>query len=225
MAKQTVNAVNYIHSHIRGGQYPEPEFVSDGSGTLKRLFHCLTREKAMIAGMLAAVIASTLLGVIAPSLQSSAIDIITGTLNGQLARVLLLMTAAYILYSACNYVQGVISAHLSQRLVERLRGDLFKKIIRLPIQYHDTHSYGDIMSRMTNDIENISNTISQSLSSLFSGVLTILGTASIMFWYCWQLTLLSFLTVFLTVFVTTALETSDPCCWKGLRRFFRSLPC
>ena len=62
------------------------------------------------------------------------------------------------------------------------------------------------MSRMTNDIENISTTISQSFPSLFSGILTILGTASIMLWYCLPLALLSFITILLTVFATKFLS-------------------
>ena len=62
------------------------------------------------------------------------------------------------------------------------------------------------MSRMTNDVENISTTVSQSLSSLFSGVLTIIGTAAVMLWYCWELAILSFLTVILTVIATKVLS-------------------
>lgn len=87
-----------------------------------------------------------------------------------------------------------------------MREELFGKIIDLPVRYLDTHSHGDVMSRMTNDIENISTTVSQSLPSLFSGVLTIIGTISIMLWYCWQLTLLSLATVLLTLLATKILS-------------------
>ena len=76
----------------------------------------------------------------------------------------------------------------------------------LPIRYLDTHSHGDVMSRMTNDIENISTTVSQSLPSLFSGALTIVGTVLIMLWYCWQLALLSCGTVVLTFIATKVLS-------------------
>lgn len=71
---------------------------------------------------------------------------------------------------------------------------------------HITHSHGDVMSRMTNDIENISTTVSQSLPSLFSGVLTITGTVAIMVWYCWQLALLSCAMVILTLIATKVLS-------------------
>lgn len=95
-----------------------------------------------------------------------------------------------------------------------MREELFGKIVDLPIRYIDTNSHGDIMSRMTNDIENISTTVSQSLPSLFSGVLTILGTVTIMLWYCWQLALLSCATVILTLLATKVLS-------KNVRKFSR----
>lgn len=65
-----------------------------------------------------------------------------------------------------------------------MRAELFGKIVDLPIWYLDTHSHGDVMSRMTNDIESVSTTVSQSLPSICSGVLTILGTVAIMLYYC-----------------------------------------
>lgn len=63
------------------------------------------------------------------------------------------------------------------------------------------------MSRMTNDVENVSNTIAQSLGSLVSGVLTVIGTVTIMFVYCWQLTLITMVSVIITVFVTKKMST------------------
>lgn len=160
----------------------------------------------MVLGMLAAVVFGTLCGVYAPSLQSRAIDILAGTASGHLLRTVLLMLAVYVLYCLGQLLQNLISARLSQNIVRRMREELFGKIVDLPVQYLDTHSHGDVMSRMTNDVENISTTVSQSLPSLFSGVLTILGTAAIMLWYCWQLALLSLVTVILTVLATKLLS-------------------
>ncbi|MCD8157286.1 MAG: ABC transporter ATP-binding protein/permease [Clostridiales bacterium] len=152
------------------------------------------------------VVFGTVCGIFAPSLQSRVIDIIAGTEIGNFKQTLLLMFVLYLLYSAAQLVQGIISARLSQHIVRRMRGELFDKTVSLPIQYLDTHSHGDIMSRMTNDIENISTVISQSLPSLFSRILMVAGTASIMIWYCWQLALLSIASVFLTLFVTRLLS-------------------
>lgn len=187
-------------------RFAEVEHAEHVGATLKRVAAYFVREKAMVSAMLAVVVFGTLCGVYAPSLQSRGIDIIAGSLEGNLGSTLIFMTFIYLLYSGSQLLQGLFSAKLSQRIVKRMREELFGKIADLPISYLDTHSHGDVMSRMTNDIENISTTVSQSLPSLFSGVLTILGTAAIMLWFCWQLALLSCATVLLTVLATKILS-------------------
>lgn len=173
---------------------------------MKRILTYFVHEKGMDICMLVIVVFGTLCGVYAPSLQSSAIDIIAGAKEGVLSLTLISMLVTYLFYSGSQLLQGLCSAKLSQRIVKRMREELFGKIVDLPVRYLDTHSHGDVMSRMTNDIENISTTVSQSLPSLFSGVLTIIGTAAIMLWYCWQLALLSCATVFLTLLATKILS-------------------
>lgn len=197
-----------------GQRFAEVQHAENVRETLRRIMTYFTREKAMVGGMLLIVIFGTLCGVAAPALQSSAIDIIAKSKSGNLVMMTALMLAIYLLYSTSQLLQGLISARLSQRIVKRMREELFGKLMDLPVRYLDTHSHGDVMSRMTNDIENISSTVSQSLPSLFSGVLTIISTVAIMLWYCWQLALLSFATVILTVIATKVLS-------KKVRRFSR----
>ena len=187
-------------------RFVEAEHAQNVGDTLKRIIAYFIHEKILVFGMLAVVIFGTLCGVYAPSLQSNAIDIIAGTGSGQLNSTLLCMLAVYLLYSGCQLLQGLLSARLSQCIVKKMREELFGKIVDLPVRYLDVHSHGDVMSRMTNDVENISTTISQSLPSLFSGVLTIIGTALIMLWYCWQLAILSCATVILTLLATKFLS-------------------
>ena len=198
----------------RSTRFAEVEHAENVGATLRRIAAYFARERAMVAAMLGVVVLGTLCGVYAPSLQSRAIDIIAGAATGQLAPAVLWMLLVYLLYSLCQLLQGLISARLSQRIVKRLRGELFGRIIDLPVRYLDAHSHGDVMSRMTNDIENISTTVSQSLPSLFSGVLTVLGTVAIMLVYCWQLALLSCVTVLLTLLATKLLS-------KNVRKFSR----
>ena len=174
---------------------------------MKRIGSYFAKEKKLIIGMLAAVLGSTLFGIYAPMLQSNAVDIIAGQRSGDLKTTILFMLGTYLLMSLLRLAQGVFSARLSLRIVKQFREELFGKVIDLPIKYTDTHSHGDVMSRMTNDVENISTTVSQALPSLFSGVLTIVGTAAIMLWLCWQLALLSCCTIFLTVIATRLLST------------------
>lgn len=152
------------------------------------------------------MLSGTVCGILAPSLQSGAVDIIAGEKQGILSHTVALMLSVYLLYSICGLLQGLCSARLGQNVVRRMREELFGKIVELPVRYLDTHSHGDVMSRMTNDIENISTTVSQSLPSLFSGVLTVIGTMAVMLWYCWQLALLSFVTVLLTFLATKILS-------------------
>lgn len=187
-------------------RFVEVQHAQDVKTTLKRIVSYFVKERRLVLCMLAAVVFGTLCGVCAPSLQSKAIDIIAGSRSGSLIKMLLLMLSVYLLYSASQLLQGLFSAKLSQHIVKRMREELFGKIVDLPIRYLDTHSHGDVMSRMTNDVENISTTVSQSLPSLFSGVLTIIGTVAIMLWYCWQLALLSLATVILTLLATKILS-------------------
>lgn len=182
------------------------EKPKNGKKTMIRLCKYFSSEKLMLLGLISAVIIVVVCSVIAPSLQSNAIDTIASKRFEQLPFILLIMIIVYLINSICNFFQSLISAKLSQRIVKKMRNDLFEKIVELPIQYIDNHSHGDIMSRMINDVENISNTISQSLSSLVSGVLTIIGTVLIMIWYCWQLALLSCFTVILTILATKYLS-------------------
>ncbi len=190
----------------RGARFAEVEHAEHMGAALRRLAACFAREKTVVFGMLAAVFFGTVCGVYAPSLQSGAIDIIAGDKTGDLRNMVVLMSVVYLLYGGSQLLQGLISASLSQRIVKRMREELFDKMMDLPVAYSDTHSHGDMMSRMTNDIENISTTISQSLPSLVSGVLTVAGTVSVMLWYCWQLALLSMGTVILTVLATKFLS-------------------
>lgn len=181
--------------------------------TLKRLFLYFGGEKKIVAVLLVAVAVMVACSVYAPKLQSEAIDYITKHAFDNVGKVLVIMLIVYGIYTVCSLIQSVLSAHLSQHIVKRMREELFDKIVHLPIKYLDTHPHGDVMSRMTNDVENISNTVSQSLSSLVSGILTIAGTVIMMFYLCWQLALLSCITVVLTVIVTKILS-------KNMRRFF-----
>lgn len=189
------------------------EKAKDKKGTLKRLIAYFAAEKAMIIWLLAAVIVVVICSVYAQKLQSNAIDIIASGRFKELTPILITMVVVYIIHSICTFLQTKISAVLSQNIVKKMREDLFRHIVNLPVRYLDSNSHGDIMSRMTNDIENISTTVSQSLSSMFSGVLTIIGTVIMMTVLCPQLALLSCVTVILTVIATKFLS-------KAMKKFF-----
>ena len=109
---------------------------------------------------------------------------------------IILLLALNVIHCVLQYFSSLIGAFLSVKMVRRLRNDLFAKIVRLPISYIDSHAHGDIMSRMTNDVDNVSHAISSSIVSLVSGVLTLVGCLGIMIWYSPLLTLVSLLVLF-----------------------------
>lgn len=180
----------------------KPEQAKNLRYALEHAMRYFAAEKKLAAAVIAFVIAGVAFGCIAPSIQSTVVDIIAGQSDADFACALTLMLVTYFLYALCQLGDTWLSAHLSQRIVRRLRDELFSKTVDLPVRYLDEHSHGDMMSRMTNDVETISQTISKSLANLISAVLTIVGTAAVMLWMCWQLALLSFSTVILTLAVT-----------------------
>ena len=190
------------------------EKPQNGKKTLKRLMGYFVSEKKMLFLLMLAVVVVVACSVYAPKLQSNAIDAIAIRQWDKLSPILIVMVIIYIIHSICTYMQSKLSAVLSQNIVSRMRKDLFLNIVNLPIRYLDANSHGDIMSRMTNDIENISTTVSQSMSSLFSGILTVIGTVVMMVALCPRLAALSCMTVILTIVATKLLS-------KAMRFFFK----
>ena len=191
----------------RGNMGAPVEKPKEGKKTLSRLISFFRPEKKYVILLAAAVVLAVSASVIAPSLQSSAIDsLVTGAFE-EIPRILGLMLLAYLIHGSATLLQGFFSARLSQRVIFRLRNELFNKVVSLPIPYLDNHSHGDIMSRMTNDAENVSNVISSSLSSLFSGVLMLVGTIIMMLRFSIPLTLLTCATVVLSVVVTRVMSS------------------
>jgi ATP-binding cassette subfamily B protein len=123
------------------------------------------------------------------------------------------MFCAYILRAASQLIQSRVAAKLAQNTVYHIRRDLFNKISKLPISYTDRHRHGDIMSRLTNDAENVSTAMSQSLTALFSGVLTLIGALCMMLHYSWIVTLVAIVTIPITILVSSTLA-------KFMRKYF-----
>lgn len=195
------------------------EKPKDLKGTLSKLIRYIGKNSMLLIALLVLVVLIAILNLAGPALQAEAIGAITIDTEGahvdfdKLYIVVIVMAAVYILSSALTYLQGVAAAKLSQNTVRTLRADLFAKISYLPIRYTDTHRHGDIMSRMTNDVENISNSVSQSIASLFSAVITLIGSFVMMLYYSPVLTLVAIVTIPLTIIVTTNLS-------KFMRKYF-----
>ena len=194
----------------RGGPAEKPK---NGSQTLKRLLCYFAREKMWVLLLILIVVTGTAASVAAPGFQSNAIDTIAAGQYDSVLKWVGLMLAGYLIYGLSMLAQGFLSAHLSQKVIRKLRSDLFVKIVSLPVSYIDSHSHGDLMSRMTNDADNISNVIAESMTSLISGILTLTGTVCVMLWYSVPLTLLTCSTILITIILTAFLT-------KKVRVFF-----
>lgn len=195
------------------------EKPKDAKKTLLKLIKYIGKSKYLVFTIMGTTILSTFLNLLGPSLQGRAIDAITLT-EGKvsvdfetLIRVLMLMMLVYLGSAGIQLLQGVASAKITQTTVYTMRSDLFRKISYLPIGYTDTHAHGDIMSRMTNDVDNISMTLSSSISSLISAALTLVGAFSMLIYYDWRMAIIALLTIPLTIFVSMNLS-------KFMRKYF-----
>jgi ATP-binding cassette subfamily B multidrug efflux pump len=119
-----------------------------------------------------------------------------------IARMLLLLAAVYLVSAVFQWLQQLLTVTMSQRIVYELRGRVDRKLSRLPLSYFDGHSRGDILSRVTNDIDNIANTLQQSLTQIITSALTVVGVLAMMFWINAVLAVISLLTVPISVVVT-----------------------
>ncbi len=195
------------------------EKPKDLKATFRKLLRYIGKSKYLLLLMLVIVSLTSLLNLAGPALQAQAISTMTLDQEGmhvdfsRLAIVIVVMAITYIVSSVLTYFQGIVSSRLSQNTVHTMRGDLFEKISYLPIRYTDNHRHGDIMSRMTNDVENISNSVSQSIASLFSGVITVVGALGMMIYFSPILTVIALITIPLTIFVSTNLS-------KFMRKYF-----
>ncbi len=152
-------------------------------GTLLRLWSYFRGERRHLLIVLALVLCSAGVTLAAPYLIGRAVDALdaaAGVDLSALGLLVLLLACAYLTDGASQFAQGFLMAGISQRTVRRLRTALFDQFQRLPVSFFDARTHGDLMSRLTNDIDNISSTISASTSQLMSLCVTIAGSLAMM---------------------------------------------
>jgi ATP-binding cassette subfamily B protein len=156
--------------------------AKDVGATLQRLWTYLERRKAALLLTALLVVASSGLTLLGPYLLGRAIDgcIIPHDRPG-LARICVLMLGIYALTSLLTWWQGYIMAGVAQRAVRDIRHDLFRALQGLPLRFFDTRAHGDLMSRLTNDVENVNQVLTDSVTSIVSGLLGLVGAGIMMF--------------------------------------------
>ena len=197
-----------------GGHLQFKEKPKDLKAVLGKIFRYLGSNKKLLIILLVVVVISTGISLLGPVLQGEAINSIKDKNVNRLVLFLALLLSVYVFSALLELISTLTSAHLSQNMVRKLRKDVFDHMIYLSIGYFDNNQHGDIMSRVTNDVDSISHTVSQSLTSLISGVLTVVGAFVIMMIYSPLLTLVSISTIVLTIVCTRILS-------KFMRKYFK----
>lgn len=187
------NSVNNVpgprHGPNRGG-YQKPKNLR---GTLGKLMKYLGRYKLQLVLVGVCILLSSACSVGGSYLLRPLINdyILPGDFPG-LARMLGLMAGIYVLGVVMSFAYARIMVHISQSTVAALRRDLFAKLQGLPLKYFDAHTHGELMSRFTNDIDNVSEAINNSFASLISCTATFVGTIAMMLYISPLLTLITF---------------------------------
>lgn len=152
--------------------------------TLSRLWGLFGKEKRFFVLIFLLIAADTLILLLVPYLIGKSVDVISVGINNVdftvIKRIIYILLSVYIIDSSINLIQGLSMAGISQRIVRNIRKSFFDKLQKLPTSYFDANLNGDIMSRLTNDIDNISTTISSSISTLMSSSISIIGSLVMM---------------------------------------------
>ena len=151
-------------------------------------------------------IITTLVSIMGTKLNGDIVDkyISVGDISG-LFRICIVLVFMYLVATLSTFIQNRLMVSIAQKTSAEIRKDLYEKMQHLPLKYFDTHSSGDLMSRLTNDIDNINMTMSQSITQLISGVINIVGMLIAMLMLNKTLTIIGLITTPITIFATKAL--------------------
>ncbi|UOE56487.1 ABC transporter ATP-binding protein [Cytobacillus oceanisediminis] len=187
-----------LNGEFTKGKKPKSENINF---TLKRIWTYLAYNKGLLSLVLLMVVISSAMGLLGPYLVGMAIDeyIVTKNSNGFIA-LLIWLGVIYVLNSLALWFQNYWMIGIAQETVFTMRTKLFKHLHKLPIPFFDKRQQGELMSRVTNDIENVSSTLNSSVIQVFSSLLTLIGTVSVMLWLSPLLTLITLIIVPLMFF-------------------------
>ena len=186
----------------------EPDIHMDKAKNTKkttlRLIRCLFRQKGKLLSVVLSILAGSLFEILSPRVLGIAInEIYEGVKNTAanaapfrvsfetLGTVLLTLLGLYLLQSVCSLIRQMTMTTVSQRLTLSLRKEISEKLMKLPLRYFDSHQKGDTLSRITNDIEKLADTLEESLTQLISSVIGIVGALIMMLMISPSLTLIS----------------------------------
>ena len=203
-----------------GGRFTGPVVKpKNQKETLLRIWSYLRIQKVELISVVIFVIISTLLSLVGPFLIGKTIDdyIVKLDVPGAI-RMALILAGVYIASSLLTWLQTFVMIRVSQKTIRRLRQQLFEQYQSLPLAFYDKRQQGDLMSRMTNDIENLNAALSQSVIQIVSSFLTIVGTAFALFYLDWRLALVTLIIIPLIVYATKQIIKRSSVNYKARQR-------
>ncbi len=199
----------------RGHGMMPGEKARDFKGTIKRLVAYLRSYWIAILGVMLFATGGTIFNILGPKILGKAttrlfegiMAQIQGTGVGidftYIGNILLTLVALYLLASGFNYVQGWIMAGVTAKITYRFRKDIADKINRMPLRYFDGTNQGEVLSRITNDVDTVSQTLNQSLSQIISSVVMVIGVLIMMLTISWLMTLVALLIIPLSILISS----------------------
>jgi|SRR5690625_312517 len=214
MRKNSKKQANESRSSHHGNPQIPAHQAKNFKGTLKRLLGYLKPRYKRLLTVLFAAILSTLFAILGPKVMGNTITVLFegayAKLQGvpgaainfnTIGQLLLLLAGLYLFSSLFRLLQQYLMASVAQHTVFDLRADIFNKLEKLPLRYYDEHSHGDTLSRVTNDIDMIGNTLQQSITQFITSVVTIVGILIMMLFISPLLTLIALVSLPLSLFV------------------------
>jgi len=199
------------HGPMGGGGGPRAmmkgEKPRDFKGTLIKLVNYLGSYRWQLIFIALMAAASTIFTIVGPKILGQAttklfegvMAQITGTGSGidfdYIGRILILTLSLYVMAALFSYIQGWVMSSIAMNITYRFRKEIATKINRLPLKYFDTTSHGEVLSRITNDVDTVSQTLNQSLTQIITSVTSVVGVLIMMFSISWQMTLVALLMV------------------------------
>lgn len=223
-------------SRGHGGFGMPTEKAKDFKGTLHRLVAYLKPHRSAILGVFGMAILSTVFSVAGPKILGQSITILydgivakaqglsgAGIDYGRVGSILLVLLGLYLVSAAFSYATQLVMARVSQNTVYSLRKAIDQKLSCLPLRYFDGRTHGEILSRVTNDVDIIANTLQQSLVQMITSVVTLVGSVAMMFTISWQLSLVAIGTLPFYVLATTLIAKRSQGYYKAQQKYLGEL--
>ncbi|MBP1559908.1 MAG: ABC transporter ATP-binding protein [Oscillospiraceae bacterium] len=189
----------------RGHHGPGPgpvEKAKDFKGTVRKLAGYMSEYKIALVFVGIFAIGSTIFGIAGPKVMSKATtEIFTGLVSkirggdgidfGKIGRIILILLGMYLISALFGFIQGWIMTGISQKMTYRMRKQLSEKIHRIPMKYYESNTHGEVLSRITNDVDTLGMSLNQSITQLITSVTTIIGVFVMMLSISWVMTLIA----------------------------------